>query len=97
MLHTINASPFQRSGMEEALRFVQPGDPVLFLENGVYAVQAGNRFSETIAGLLKSNPVYALSPDLEARGIAKIADGVGTVDYDGFVELVEQHQVNSWL
>lgn len=97
MLYTINKSPFENSTMETALRFIQPGDPVLFLEDGVYAVQAGNRFSETISSLLDKNPVYALTPDLEARGIGSVTNGVSGVDYGGFVDLVEEHQPNSWL
>jgi len=97
MLHTINKSPFSDDSFETAVRFIQPGDPVLFIENGVYAVEQGNRFSKTLAGVMKNNPVYALRPDLEARGISNLTEGVETVDYDGFVDLVAEHQVNSWL
>ncbi|MCG8342126.1 MAG: sulfurtransferase complex subunit TusB [Chlorobiales bacterium] len=97
MLHTINKSPFENSTLETCCRFLQPGDPVLFIEDGVYAVQAGNRFSDLVENTIKNNPVYALQPDLEARGIASVTEGVKAVDYEGFVELVEEHQVNSWL
>lgn len=97
MLHTINKSPFSGDSFDTCIRFLQPGDPVLFIENGVYAVQQGNRFSEALACVMKNNPVYALRPDLEARGISNLTEGVATVDYDGFVDLVEEHQVNSWL
>lgn len=97
MLHTINKSPFGNDTMETCIRFVQEGDPILFIEDGVYAVQAGNRFSAMIASLLKNNPVYALQPDLAARGITAVSEGVETVDYEGFVGLAEEHQVNSWL
>ncbi|MBF0585992.1 sulfurtransferase complex subunit TusB [Prosthecochloris sp. N3] len=97
MLYTINKSPFETSTMQTALRFLQPGDPVLFIEDGVYAVQGDNRFSSDIAELMRNNPVYALSPDLEARGIGGVTDGVTCVGYDGFVELVEEHRTNTWL
>jgi len=97
MLHTINKSPFSGDTFDTYIRFFQPGDPVLFIEDGVYAVQNGNKFSEVLAGVLQSNPVYALKPDLDARGISELAVGVATVDYEGFVDLVEEHQVNSWL
>lgn len=97
MLHTINKSPFETSTMETCFRFLQPGDPVLFIEDGVYAVQATNRFSPMIEALQKSNPLFALQPDLSARGIDAVADGVGTIDYEGFVGLVEEHQVNTWF
>jgi tRNA 2-thiouridine synthesizing protein B len=46
---------------------------------------------------MQSNPVYALQPDLNARGVTAITEGVGSVDYQGFVGLVEEHQVNSWF
>ncbi|NTV92326.1 MAG: sulfurtransferase complex subunit TusB [Chlorobiaceae bacterium] len=97
MLHTINKSPFASDTLETCGRFLLPGDPVLFIEDGVYAVQAGNRFSSMIATIQKANPVYELAPDLDARGISAVDEGVTRVDYEGFVELVERHQVNSWL
>ncbi|MBT3214636.1 MAG: sulfurtransferase complex subunit TusB [Deltaproteobacteria bacterium] len=97
MLHTINKSPFGNSSFETSARFLQPGDPVLFIEDGVYAVQANNKFSAALNEILKNNPVYALAPDLNARGIAEITAGVKSIEYEGFVELVEEHQVSSWL
>ncbi len=97
MLHTINKSPFENSTLETCSGFLQSGDPVLFIEDGVYAVQANNKFSALLETVMKNNPVYVLQPDLSARGIASVTGGVKTIDYDGFVELVEQHQVNSWL
>ena len=97
MLHTINKSPFESSTLEICIRFLQPGDPVLFIEDGVYAVQAGNRFAGLLENTMKDNPVYALQPDLAARGITAVTGGVKNIDYEGFVELVEEHQVNSWL
>ena len=97
MLHTINKSPFGNSSFETSSRFLQPGDPILFIEDGVYAVQANNKFSVAITNILNNNPVYALGPDLNARGITEITPGVKSIGYEGFVELVEDHQVNSWL
>ena len=97
MLHTINKSPFENNAMETCIRFLQPGDPLLFIEDGVYAVQGGNRFSGLLENTMKNNPVYVLQPDLAARGIFAVVEGVAQIDYDGFVELVEDHQVNSWL
>ena len=97
MLHTINQSPFRNNTLSTVLRFVQPGDPVLFMEDGVYALDARGKFKGDIEKLLKSNPVYGLGPDLKARGLATVVDKVQQVDYAGFVDLVEQHQVNTWL
>ena len=97
MLHTINKSPFASNTFQTSVRFFQPGDSVLYIEDGVYGVQANNKFSDTIKDILKKNPVYALCPDLDARGISEITQGVLSINYEGFVELVEKHQVNSWL
>ena len=40
-----------------------------------------------------------LGPDLQARGLEnKLADGIKVVDYEGFVNLVAEHDtVQSWL
>ena len=97
MLHTINQSPFRSNTLETSLRFIQPNDPVLFLEDGVYALDDRGRFKETIQKLLKTNPVYGLGPDLKARAITSVVANVKEVDYEGFVGLAEEHQVNTWL
>jgi tRNA 2-thiouridine synthesizing protein B len=46
---------------------------------------------------LDQHPVYALQADLEARGLTTLIEGIQVVDYDGFVELIEQHQMVPWL
>ncbi len=48
---------------------------------------------------LKSVSIYALKPDVEARGMQnRVMDGVRLVDYGGFVDLVAEHNaVQSWL
>lgn len=97
MLHTINQSPFQGNNLTSCIRFAQAKDPILFMEDGVYAVQDGNKFSELITKLQQTNPLYVLVPDLKARGIQNVHGEVTQIDYDGFVALVEEHQVNSWL
>ena len=48
---------------------------------------------------LRSFRIYALLPDLEARAVAdRVIDGVATIDYAGFVDLVAQSKAcQSWL
>jgi tRNA 2-thiouridine synthesizing protein B len=44
--------------------------------------------------------IYALGPDLDARGISKdkIIDGIKVVDYGDFVDLVAEHSASqAWL
>ncbi len=97
MLHTINQSPFRTTTLETSLRFIQPEDPVLFLEDGVYSLAENGKFKEVILNLLRTNPVFGLEADIKARGIKQVIGNVKQIGYDGFVDLVEKHKVNSWL
>lgn len=95
MLHIVNKSPAHTTALASCLRLAQPGSALLLIEDGVYAATQ----AEAIAPALKTLKVYALQPDLAARGVAvRLVDGVTTVDYAGFVELVATHPNNqSWL
>ena len=97
MLHTVNNSPLGSPSLQSALRVAAAGDPLLLLEDGVYAARAGTRAEALVKSALASHPVYALGPDLKARGIDRIIEGIQVIDYDGFVQLVEQHSVVPWL
>ena len=50
-----------------------------------------------ISAAMSDHPIYALDADLETRGIKRIIKGIEIVNYDGFVELVEEHEVAPWL
>jgi tRNA 2-thiouridine synthesizing protein B len=97
MLHIVNKSPFSSTALEEAARFAAQGAPILLIEDGVLAARAGTVFSPKLAEIMKRNPVSALDPDLKARGVDKLAEGVTVVDYAGFVDLVEKHKPHSWI
>lgn len=97
MLHMINRSPLGSGSLESALRVAAAGSPLLLLEDGVYAARPGTRAEALLASALASHPVYALGPDLQARGITRVIEGIRVIGYDGFVELVEQHQAVPWL
>lgn len=99
LLHTVNKSPFGHAAARRCLRFAAPGSSVLFIEDGVYAVLQGTAFSATLAARLGEVSLYALAPDLEARGFgpAQVHQGVRLVDYAGFVDLAAAHHaVQSW-
>ena len=66
-------------------------------EDGGYSAQAGTVHAEITQKILGKNKVYALIPDLKARSTSNLIDGVGAVDYEGFVDLVQDQQVNTWL
>jgi tRNA 2-thiouridine synthesizing protein B len=99
MLHIVNKSPAQGSGLASCLRLARPGQTVLLIEDAVLAATRGNAAASGIAAAQGSLKVVALAPDLAARGVAgQLAEGVATVDYAGFVALVAEHPTNqSWL
>jgi tRNA 2-thiouridine synthesizing protein B len=99
MLHTVNKSPFDRNTFQTCLKYARQGSSVLLIEDGVYAALRGTSVSEDVRVALKRISIYALKPDLEARGMQdRVLDGVRLVDYAGFVDLVVEHNaVHSWL
>jgi tRNA 2-thiouridine synthesizing protein B len=99
MLHIVNKSPFDRNSLESCLSCAQDGSAILLYEDGVYGVLKGSAIAEKLQNAMSKITVYALEPDVKARGIAdKVMDGIKLVDYAGFVDLTcEKEAVNSWL
>ncbi len=100
MLHTVNKSPFERNALSSCLRLAKKGSAVLLIEDGVYAAVAGTTVSEQVAGRMAELSFYVLGPDVAARGLggAALVDGVRVVDYEGFVDLVAEHDATqAWL
>lgn len=99
-LHTINKSPFEKPSLEGCLAHATDGSAVLLIEDGVYAAMKGTRVEAAVTTALESVKVYALGPDLKARGCSedRVIDGVRVVDYSGFVDLAaESTKVQAWL
>lgn len=97
MLYMVNKSPLMFKNLESALRIAPAGAPILLYEDGVYGAIKGTAAEAIVVDALEKRPVYALKPDLDARGLDALLDGVETIDYDGFVALVEAHHVAPWL
>jgi tRNA 2-thiouridine synthesizing protein B len=99
MLHTVNKSPFEHTALGTCLRYARRGSAVLLIEDGVYAAARDTAVSTQVQEALKGVSIYALKPDVEARGMQnRVLDGVRLVDYEGFVDLVVEHNaVQSWL
>ncbi|MBK1644126.1 sulfurtransferase complex subunit TusB [Thiocapsa imhoffii] len=100
ILHTVNKSPFERNALESCLKFATDGAAVLLFEDGIYAALKGTRVESHVSEALGRLKVYALGPDLQARGFAetRLIEGVCVVDYAGFVDLAAEHdQVQAWL
>ncbi|MGD9786558.1 MAG: sulfurtransferase complex subunit TusB [Sulfuricellaceae bacterium] len=99
MLHIINKSPFENSTLDSCLRIAKSGGAVLLIEDAVFAATKGSAAESKIKQAMAGMKVYALQPDLAARGVAdRVIDGVTLVDYAGFVDLVaENPKLQSWL
>jgi len=99
MLHIVNKSPYERNALESCLRLAQPGSALLLIEDGVYAATRGNAAEARLRDAMARLKVYALKPDLEARGVAaRVMEGIELVDYGGFVDLAcGQPNCQSWL
>jgi tRNA 2-thiouridine synthesizing protein B len=83
--------------MDSMSRVCPKNSPILFYEDGVLACKANTALAGKIQELLADHTVYALIEDMKARGIGALVEGVKTIDYSGFVELVESHDVVPWL
>jgi tRNA 2-thiouridine synthesizing protein B len=97
MLYLVNKSPLMHANLEAALRIAPKGAPFLLYEDGVYAAAKGARSEALVQKALADHPLYALDADLEARSVTNVIAGILVIDYDGFVELVEQHDVAPWI
>jgi tRNA 2-thiouridine synthesizing protein B len=98
MLHIINKSPLERNSLDACLRIAESGT-ILLIEDAVYAATRGAATEARVREALGRFKIFALLPDLEARAVAdRVIDGVATVDYGGFVDLVAQEpNCQSWL
>jgi tRNA 2-thiouridine synthesizing protein B len=99
-LHTVNKSPFDKNSLDSCLKLAQPGSSILLIEDAVYGAVKGTAAEAKIRDALAKHKVYAMAPDLRARGMTedRVIEGVGLVDYAGFVDLVESNdKVQAWL
>lgn len=99
-LHTVNKSPFAAQSLVSCLNHCKDGDAVLMIEDGVYGGLSGTTVSEAVQQKADVVDIFVLSPDADARGLSpnQMISGISGVDYDGFVELVAEHdRTQAWL
>lgn len=99
-LHTVNKSPFEKTSLDACLGHASAGAAVLLIEDGVYAALTRTSVEGRVKGALDNVKVYALGPDLQARGLSeeRVIPGISVVDYAGFVDLAVEHdKVQAWL
>ncbi len=100
VLHIVNKSPFERNSLDTCLRLAKADSAILLIEDGIYAATRNSAAAGKIGEALGRHAIYALKPDLDARGIVaeRVVDGIELVDYAGFVELTTRYaRVQSWL
>lgn len=100
VLHIVNKSPFDRNALDSCLRLARADSAILLIEDGIYAAQKNTAVAEKMQQAFASHRVYALKPDLQARGInpENTIDGISLVDYDDFVKLATEYdKLQSWL
>jgi len=93
----VNKSPFSTNHLDSVLQIAPAGAPILLYEDGIYAAARGTQAATLVQSALANHPIYALQADLEARGITAVLEGIQVINYDGFVQLVEEHDVAPWL
>lgn len=101
MLHIMNKSPFENRTLDSCLRVAtnDSSAALLLIEDAVYAASKSSDFEKVIKEAMGKIKVYALWPDIEARGMQdRVIEGIKMVDYGGFVDLVAEHSnCQSWL
>ena len=100
MLHTVNKSPFENSSVTSCISMCAKDNSILFIEDAVISVMKATKFTGMVESSLKDFNIYALKPDLEARGLSldNVIEGVKIVGYEEFVDLTTEHDsVQSWL
>jgi tRNA 2-thiouridine synthesizing protein B len=99
-LHTVNKSPFASTALESCLAHLVEDASLLLIEDGVYAALTESTYAERLAPIGRRLALYALGPDLIARGLVDrpLLNGLQILDYQGFVQLVASHAtVQSWF
>lgn len=96
-LHTLNRAPGDVLCLTRCLNSLDSGDALLLIEDGVYA--ALNAYQNHFTSLPAEVRLYALEPDLVARGIADSLNAAfEPIDDAGFVSLAcTQDKVISWF
>ena len=97
MLYTINNSSITSNSFDSLMRIIPDDAPILFYEDGVYNAVKDARDEKKIIAALTAHKVYAIQADLEARGLKNLIQDIEVIDYEGFVALVEEHDLVPWL
>lgn len=88
LLHTINKSPYSHRSLESCISVCRKQDAILLIEDAVYGID------HPLLAKAHGYSLYALEPDLVARGLHSKYAGqkqIKKVSYDEFVNLCIQY------
>ncbi|QIL89112.1 sulfurtransferase complex subunit TusB [Microbulbifer sp. SH-1] len=89
-LHIVNQSPYAGSALSDCLNALHPGDAVVLIEDGVYAVN-DPRLSAS------ADNSFCLGADAIARGVT-VPESIETIDEARWVALCTEHNpIVSWF
>lgn len=96
ILHIVNKSPYSNPALASCLRLISRDDALLLIEDGVYV---GLGEAAELEALDEAVPVYALVPDLAARGVLNaLAPRIKAIEDRAFVELTLTYpKSQSWF
>ncbi len=96
-LHILNASPVQSTQLNSCLRVLTDDDGIVLCGEAVQLLRKGSIALRKLLDFDGSYRLYALSEDIQARGIDTKRMPVTMLDYPDFVALcVDYTRVNSW-
>lgn len=90
-LFVLSHAPHSDPPEGNKLAFAGPGDAAILIEDAVYgAADIETPLSATLREAIQRGiDIYVLDSDRKARGLET---SVATVDYEGFVELITDHE-----
>ena len=97
MLFTINKPILSSNSFDSALRIAPDSSPFLLYEDGVYNALPGAETETVVKKAMQAHPIFAIDIDLQARGIKNVIEGIEIISYDGFVQLLEEHDAVPFL
>ena len=98
-LHTVNKSAQQSGILSSCLSIAAPGETVLLIEDGVYALVGCIASNNLLIDKHPDIALFALREDLQARGLeALVSTQVQIINYGEFVALTCRYSKTiSWF
>lgn len=94
MLHIIQKSDFDSQSLNSCLNALSPQDALLLIENGIFSALSDTTSANALSNLAKDQKVFVLAPHAAERGVLeRLMADIQLVNFEGFVDLVVQHDL----